>query len=333
MSSNQLNRIGKHLFRQALEVLPVPALIVDVRSRDSVAVFANRAAARAFGLAITELVGRPLRGMLDGDPAADSAATWCLRAPGGTLAFSASPLHSDPGGPGFCLLTLAGEPPARAGAAEAPGPDDGPAQARSRSGGGSTARPVDPNATGAFATGSFSVTETWNRMRDERNDPATGVLGRDAFMEILARDLAEGRPADRNVNVMLFRVEGLESYQGLFGRHATDACLRKVAHSISTNLRRGSDACGRTGGDQFMVLSHGGDPATTAEFAARIAQRVRDLAIHHPRAANGRYVTVSWGLVVAGGDSRSSSHEVLQAAGHDLERRVAALPPPTASAG
>jgi diguanylate cyclase (GGDEF)-like protein len=331
-----LSRLGKHLFRQALEVLPVPALIVDAGSRDSVAVFANRAAARAFGMAVTELVGRPLRSLMNGESAEGSSGAWCLRTPGGPLTFNASPLHSETGSPGFCLLTLAGESPVRAEPVSRPAA--APAVGRPRSGGTAATRPTDPNATGAFATGafatgSFSVTETWSRMRDERNDPATGVLGREAFMEILERDLAEDRPADRNVNVMLFRVEGVESYQSLFGRHATDACLRKVAHTISTNLRRGSDACGRTGSDEFMVLCHGGDSASTAEFAARIAQRVRDLAIHHPRAANGRYVTVSWGLVVSGGNSRTSRHEVLEAAGQDLERRAALLSPSTASAG
>jgi hypothetical protein len=41
----------------------------------------------------------------------------------------------------------------------------------------------------------------------------------------------------------------------------------------------------------------GGDEISNREHAARIAQRVRDLAIHHPRSLPARYVTVSWSLV------------------------------------
>ena len=53
---------------------------------------------------------------------------------------------------------------------------------------------------------------------------------------------------------------------------------------------------GGGGDEQIAVLIGGAEEDVVAAFAERIAQRVRDLAIHHPRSQHARYVTVSWSV-------------------------------------
>ncbi len=147
------------------------------------------------------------------------------------------------------------------------------------------------------ATGVFTATDVWARSaRDERTDAVTGIPGRNALQELLMRDWLMARREQRRLSVIVFRVEALESYHRLFGRHSTEACLRKVAHAIANSLQRASDYCARVGHDRFAVLIGGAEEGNVAAFAERIAQRIRDLAIHHPRSQLARYVTVTWSL-------------------------------------
>jgi diguanylate cyclase (GGDEF)-like protein len=148
-----------------------------------------------------------------------------------------------------------------------------------------------------MSTGMYLNTDIWLRgARDERTDLTTGIPGRNALLEILLRDWSAARRDQRRLSVLVFRIDALESYHSLFGRHATDACLRKVAHAIANSLQRAADFCARVGHDRFAVLVGDTDEERAAQFAERIAQRVRDLAIHHPRSQLARYVTVSWSI-------------------------------------
>jgi diguanylate cyclase (GGDEF)-like protein len=114
----------------------------------------------------------------------------------------------------------------------------------------------------------------------------------------------------------------LASYHQLFGRHSTEACLRKIAHAIANSLQRAADYCARVGHDRFAVLIGGAEEDRVAAFADRIAQRVRDLAIHHPRSQLARYVTVSWSLSSEIPPQGSDEPNLLE----EAEARVAGRP-------
>lgn len=246
--------------------MPAPALIIDALDSDRHVVYANPALATALGLRANELIGRTADSLADTifDPA--SAEPWRPRvAHGRCLELQPSPLYDQPGKAGYWLLTTSGASPATA-----------------------------PLMT---STGSFRAADLWARsLRDERIDATTGIPGRNSFIEVLARDWLIARREQRRISAVVFRVDALDSYQNLFGRHSTDTCLRRIAHAIATSLQRASDYCARVGHDRFAVLIGGADEEGVAQFAERIAQRIRDLAIHHPRSQLARYVTVSWTL-------------------------------------
>jgi diguanylate cyclase (GGDEF)-like protein len=283
-SFQQLNR---HLLRQALDALPAPTLLVDAETRDQLVLYANDAFAALAGTTVAELTGRSFRTVAAVAPA-EAGGPWRVRGPGGALVeLAARPLYRQPGRPSCWLLTTPGAEAARPAAPAEPVPAPG-------------VPPLDSalvRPEGA-ATGTFSSTDLLIRARrDERSDPATGLATRVAFAEMLQRDFALARREQRRVSVLVFAVDAFEGYLGLFGRHAADACLRKVAHAIASSVRRGGDYCARVGHDRFAVLTTGGDAEGARQHGERIAQRVRDLAIHHPRSLPARYVTVAWQLV------------------------------------
>ncbi|MEO8443394.1 MAG: GGDEF domain-containing protein [Gammaproteobacteria bacterium] len=301
MSTNLLKKLNRHLLRQALDAVSAPALIIDAQHRDQPVAYANAAAGRALGLHPNELIGRTAGSLAEGSFDPGSPEPWRPRAArGGHIEMRSAPLYEQPGKASYWLLTAApGAAPSLVAADPLPA--------------GSTV-PAVP------ATGAFTTTDVWTRgWRDERTDAVTGIPGRNSLHEVLMRDWCAARREQQRLSVIVFRVEALESYHRLFGRHATEACLRKVAHAIANSLQRASDYCARVGHDRFAVLVGGAEEAQVAAFAERIAQRVRDLAIHHPRSQLARYVTASWSLASEVPPASAEEPALLE----DAEARIA----------
>lgn len=262
MLGNQLNNLNKHILRQALDAVQVPVLIISARPGVPRIVYANAPLSRLIGYSVEELHARDIGTLTAGEH--EPGQPWVLRSRGGReIALVEEPLYEQPGRASYWMLTL---PTGASG-----------------------------QLAEADASGLFTATGSWTR-RDERTDGTTGIPGRAAFLEVLTRDWALARREERQLSVVVFRVDEFDSYQAVFGRHAADACLRKVAHGINNSLRRATDYCARVGHDEFAVLITGIDEVKAGEFGARIVRRVRELAIHHPRSSLDRYVTVSSGV-------------------------------------
>jgi len=147
------------------------------------------------------------------------------------------------------------------------------------------------------------------RIRDlSRDDPVTGLLNDRAFREVLDHDWAVAAREKSALAVVVFSLDDFDAYVDVFGRHASDSCLRRVGQAIRRCLRRASDVVGRMEGEKLAVLSHAPDEHAVQDFAARISTAVRELGLHHPRSSAGRFVTVSFrvGLVRVAEESRSA---------------------------
>lgn len=138
------------------------------------------------------------------------------------------------------------------------------------------------------------------RIRDlSRDDPVTGLLNGQAFAEIFAHDWAVAERDRGKLSLVTFTLDDFEAYLEVFGRHATDSCLRRVGQAIRRCLRRASDVVARPDGKRFVVLSHASDEDGVRDFAGRISTAVRELGLHHPRSGGSKFVTVSYAVAVA----------------------------------
>lgn len=141
------------------------------------------------------------------------------------------------------------------------------------------------------------------RIRDlSRDDPVTGLLNETAFREVLAHDWAVAAREKGSLALVAFRLDEFAAYLEVFGRHATDSCLRRVAQALKRHLRRASDVAARISREErehLVVLSHASDEAGVHDFAGRIAIAVRELGLHHPRSRASRFVTVSFEIALA----------------------------------
>ena len=154
------------------------------------------------------------------------------------------------------------------------------------------------------------------RIRDlSRDDPVTGLLNAATFREVLAHDWAVASREKSSLALVAFTLDDFPAYLAVFGRHASDSCLRRVAQTIRRYLRRASDVAARIETDDgscLVVLSHSSDDSGVAEFAAKISAAVRELGLHHPRSRKEKFVTVSYRTnVMAAGETGTSVEKFL----------------------
>ncbi len=278
--------LGKNVLRQALDLSPVATAIVDRRHANPVFCYANSSFEALSGYDAGELLGQPWEALLEEPDAVGDGEVRlrCHARLGGSelLNLELTPLYGGPGEPRYWLATERQAEHADAAA--------------------------DPERRALMSV----LREARGCLqRADNRDPVTGVMNRRIFDELLHRDWLLARRQQRSVAVLVFRIDSFAAYGDVFGRHAQDACLRKVAHAITGSLRRASDLTARYGSDSFAVLIGEASLEQAAALAERIAARVREQAIHHPRAATDRFVTVSYGAASRTPGSRTDKPDLV----------------------
>jgi diguanylate cyclase (GGDEF)-like protein len=149
---------------------------------------------------------------------------------------------------------------------------------------------------------------------------ASGLSTEQHLLDMLARDWSIGQRDGRTVTLMRFEIDSWGEYVEVFGRSASDNVLRQLGRTISTVTKRASDVVARTDGGGFLVLGVTMDAGAAQGFAEQIVARIRSLAIHHPRSATGRFLTVSGGAVTMSPPRDRGPAAILDAAVAALER-------------
>jgi PAS domain S-box-containing protein/diguanylate cyclase (GGDEF)-like protein len=129
-------------------------------------------------------------------------------------------------------------------------------------------------------------------------DRTTGLNNARAFEAELTRSWFVCAREGRSLVVFAFAPDFFEVYEQTFGRTAAESGLRMLSRAVAGCFRRASDATGRIGETQFGALALDMDAEHAEAHARRVLERARDLAIHNPKAAAGRYLTLSAGIAI-----------------------------------
>ncbi len=152
-----------------------------------------------------------------------------------------------------------------------------------------------------------------------RDDRLTGLFTLPYLEELLKRDWAVAQREQRSIAVFAIDIDALELYNTTFGRGAGDSTIRRVAHVVSGCLRRSSDVTARIDGGSLIAFAPGLSNEQALKLGQQMAERVRDLRIHHPRSAVLRYISVSVGVCAAVPENADSPAELLQKAQLQLQ--------------
>jgi two-component system cell cycle response regulator len=132
-----------------------------------------------------------------------------------------------------------------------------------------------------------------------RDDRLTGLYTLPYLEELLKRDWAVAQREARSIAVFAIDIDGLDLYNATFGRGAGDSAIRRIAHCVSGCLRRSSDVTARIDGGSLMAFAPGLAYEPALRLGQTMAERVREMRIHHPRSVVLRYMSVSVGVCAA----------------------------------
>lgn len=279
--------LTKKVISQALDCILQATLIVDARKAELPIAYVNTAVEVLIGADASELIGSSFRDLVSNgelpEPGSGTFSTHSSAAelPDANRRFEqtwigkngqeiavtvqASALYDCPGSPGYWMLQIP-----------------------------STDHSEDHDAQESLKE---ALTDARRQLKSlERSDTATGIPNRAAFMEIVQRDWAIARREQRCLGLIIFEVDAFAEYRELFGRHAADSVLRKIAHAISGSLRRAGDLTAKYDQERFAVLIGSATEVQAQVLAESIAVKVSNLSIHHPRSPLGRFLSLSFGV-------------------------------------
>ncbi|HJP39156.1 MAG TPA: diguanylate cyclase [Gammaproteobacteria bacterium] len=278
-------KFTKSIIDQVLDNNPLPIIIVAAHEPGLPVVYLNSALEHLLARDSAEVMGMPFTDIMsagnlpanaDGRDAEATPYTDCedsqtWRSGDGSslnLKVRIAPLHDRPGQTGYWMLSVVDN-----------------AQS--------------PDVTRAWESAALRSELVDARRQIEslqRIDSLTGLANRGAFEELLERDWAIACREKRQIGIVVFSVDYLAEYSDIYGRHATDALLRKVVHAINGSLRRASDFGARIAEDRFAVLICNPDQGHIETCVKSIEAKIRNLAIHHPRSTVSRFISISYGL-------------------------------------
>lgn len=146
-----------------------------------------------------------------------------------------------------------------------------------------------------------------------RFDPLTEIANRRHFNEFLEQVWSRARKDGQDVALLMMDIDHFKRYNDHYGHPAGDACLKEVAATISSRLRRPGDLVARFGGEEFIaVLSQ-----TSLPEALIAAERAREsvLRLRRPHEASLvlPWVTLSIGVACLRADAPQANIAQLMA--------------------
>ena len=132
-----------------------------------------------------------------------------------------------------------------------------------------------------------------------REDRLTGLSTVAYLQELLVRDWIVAQREQSGIAAFCIDIHALDLYNATFGRAAGDSAIRRVGHCIAGCLRRSSDVIARVDGGKLIAFAPGVPSEQAMRIGQTMAERVRELRIHHPRSGILRYVSISVGVAAA----------------------------------
>jgi diguanylate cyclase (GGDEF)-like protein len=110
-------------------------------------------------------------------------------------------------------------------------------------------------------------------------DGKTGLYNAGGWQELAEKTLADEARRSGTFGLLMLDLDHFKQVNDTYGHLAGDAVLRAVAETIKSAVRSRSDAVGRFGGEEFLVLLPGIGPADIVRVAEHIRRAIAALTV------------------------------------------------------
>lgn len=137
-----------------------------------------------------------------------------------------------------------------------------------------------------------------NKKLDEvaHYDVLTQVMNRRGYEDMFVRLWKDHQRKKSPLTIMIMDIDHFKKYNDGYGHIQGDQCLRQVAQTLKSALKRPIDILARYGGEEFVVLLPGTDEEGAKNVAQRFLDAMRQANLPHEYSDTQPFVTVSIGL-------------------------------------
>ena len=141
-------------------------------------------------------------------------------------------------------------------------------------------------------------------------DGLTAIPNRRYFEHFYDLEWRRARRENKWITLIMIDVDFFKAYNDRHGHLAGDDCLKKIAQALQL-VNRASDLVSRYGGEEFVAVLSGTDPAGALLITERMRQRVHSLRVPHGDSSVSPFVTVSMGIASHIPEGSSSPADLL----------------------
>jgi diguanylate cyclase (GGDEF)-like protein/PAS domain S-box-containing protein len=278
-----IRSLNRHTLEQIVAASPAAVLVADASDPELPVVYANAAYERLTGYSLAELAGQPWAALTRAAAGDETLASVKAAIAAGKACRAAIPDVRKDGTAFTCEISVT--------------PLEGPrGDVRYFLLSHELAPPIDQAGSAPMGEASNELLQReLGRARQkiatlDRIDPATGLQRFPYFQEMLRRDLAMARRDRRFVTLLVFEIAEFDVYRQTFGDKAADSCQRMIGAQIMRALRRAGDLCARYDDTTLVAAVVGQHASDIQPITERIAEGVKQLKLHNPRAKSSRYI-------------------------------------------
>jgi len=127
-------------------------------------------------------------------------------------------------------------------------------------------------------------------------DGLTGVFNRRYFDQQLGTEWARSVRNASPLSLVLLDVDFFKAFNDRYGHQAGDDCLRSIAATLKSALKRPADLVARYGGEEFACILPDTPFGDAMALATELEAQVRRLNIVHESSGIAKMVTISIGV-------------------------------------
>lgn len=154
-------------------------------------------------------------------------------------------------------------------------------------------------------------------------DALTGIANRRRFDEVLEQEWRRSVRDGSFLSLLLIDADHFKNYNDIYGHISGDECLRTVAETLRTEIRRPADLLARYGGEEFAVVLPDTDSRGALDVAEKMRSAVESRAILHLGSSHG-IVTLSVGCATLTPQQKAGAFDLVRTADSALYRAKAA---------